>query len=549
MNRLKKLPIGIQNIREILEEEQLYVDKTRFVYDLIKKGKHYFLSRPRRFGKSLFLNTLQEVFRGNKDLFKGRFIYESDYDWIEYPVLHFDFAQIESGSTQELKDNLSAELIRVGRFHGISAEGPSIKFQLKSLIEALAEKKRVVILVDEYDHPIINNLKNIERAEENRDVLKGFFETFKTLDAKIKFTFITGVSKFSQVSIFSGLNNLNDITMDPDYAAIMGYTEEEMRRDFRSHTAAIVEKRNEKGILATEEDAIDEMRLWYNGYRFSEDDLSVYNPYSTLRYLSSKKAAGYWYASGTPSFLISQIEKRPRSIVPLTGMVATQSTLADISDLDKISLSALMFQTGYLTITDCDESLNQYTLGFPNKEVREAFLGTLIDHFADIDTDQALAFQKAIESCAIELLIEGVKSIIASLPYQLLIKASEATYHAIFLSILKGMALPVRGEEPTNLGRIDLLVDSVKCIYIIELKLDRSSKEAIEEIQAKKYYEPYQHRGKEIALIGINFSAQLRNISDWRGKLLSPSGEIISEILPAKRRSVSTKEKRGKMSK
>ncbi|MCC6127657.1 MAG: AAA family ATPase, partial [Chlamydiae bacterium] len=331
---MKKLPIGIQSIREILEENQVYVDKTGFALKLIEGEKHYFMSRPRRFGKSLFLNTLQEVFKGNKDLFKGLKIYETDYDWQEYPVLYFDFAQIASNNCEAFNSGLKAELERMGKLYGLSIEGPSIQFQLKVLVENLSEKNRVVVLVDEYDSAIINHLKHPKIAEENRDLLKAFFGTLKSLDRCLKFTFVTGVSKFSQVSLFSGPNNLTDITMDPRYAGMMGYTEEELKANFQDYIENIAKKRSKPGSLISEESIIDEIRTWYNGYRFSEKELSVYNPYSTLRYFSAKKAESYWYSSGTPSFLIDEAKKHPQSVVPLRGISALKSTLSDISRLD-----------------------------------------------------------------------------------------------------------------------------------------------------------------------------------------------------------------------
>ncbi len=268
---------------------------------------------------------------------------------------------------------------------GMSIDAPSIQEGLEALVIGLSKDNRVVVLVDEYDSAIINNLKDPKIAEQNRDLLKTFFGTLKSLDCYLKFTFVTGVSKFSQVSLFSGPNNLTDITMDPRYAGMMGYTEEELKINFQYYIQDIVTKRSNQRNLVSEESIIDEIRIWYNGYRFSEKELSVYNPYSTLRYFSAKKAESYWYGTGTPSFLIDEARKHPQSVVPLRGTSALKSTLSDISRLDRIHLAALMFQTGYLTIRGYNSEENSYDLDFPNKEVKEAFFNSLLQEFAEVD--------------------------------------------------------------------------------------------------------------------------------------------------------------------
>ncbi|MEM7176022.1 MAG: AAA family ATPase, partial [Chlamydiota bacterium] len=347
---MKKLPIGIQSIVEILEEKQLYVDKTLLAKQLIDEGKHYFLSRPRRFGKSLFVNTLEHIFKGNKELFKGCQIYESNYDWQEYPVIHFDFSQILNKTSKKLETGLEESLQDIAEFYGISIAGSSVQTQLKRLIVNLAKKNKVVVLIDEYDKPIINNLNKLEVAQQNRDLMRDFFGVLKGLDQYLKFTFFTGVSKFSQVSIFSGLNNLTDITMNPKYATLMGYTEEEVKRDFKEYVEETAKERGQKAPSI-----LSQLRKWYNGYRFTEEATSVYNPYSTLRFLSEHKPQSYWYATGTPSFLIDQVKKHPQSVVMLKGLKVSKAMLSDISKLDRIDLAALMFQTGYLTIKDYAE--------------------------------------------------------------------------------------------------------------------------------------------------------------------------------------------------
>lgn len=533
---MKKLPIGIQSVREILEEKQLYVDKTGFALNLIESEKHYFMSRPRRFGKSLFLNTLQEIFKGNKELFEGLKIYGAGYNWQEYPVLYFDFAQIASNSYEEFNSSLKAELKRMGELYELSVEGPSVQFQLKVLVENLSEKNRVVVLVDEYDSAIINHLKQPKIAEENRDLLKAFFGTLKSLDRYLKFTFVTGVSKFSQVSLFSGPNNLTDITMDPKYAGMMGYTEEELKSNFQDYIQDIAKKRSKQRNVVSEESIIDEIRTWYNGYRFSENELSVYNPYSTLRYFSTKKAESYWYSSGTPSFLIDEAKKYPQSVVPLRGTSALKSTLSDISRFDRIHLAALMFQTGYLTIRGYNPEENSYDLDFPNKEVKEAFFNSLLQEFAEVDplevTRAAKEIKEDLQRLDLTAFFSKMNTHFAKMPYHAFQSAKEGFYQAVFFTFLETSGIKTSAEIATNIGRIDLMAETPQIFCIFELKLDKTAEIALTQAERKKYKKRFSKNTKDTLVIGVNFSSKSRNISDWKGVLYSPEGELIREFLP-----------------
>ncbi|MEL7063906.1 MAG: AAA family ATPase, partial [Bacteroidota bacterium] len=279
---MKKLPIGIQSIRHILTEGYVYVDKTQFALELIENRKHCFFSRPRRFGKSLFLSTLKEIFGGNKELFKGYHIYDSDYDWQPHPVLHLDFYRIPSHDPITFQESLKRKLQGLAKAHQLSIETPTPEEGLEALVTSLSTNHPVVVLVDEYDSPIIKNLNNLKVAEQNRELLQNFFGTLKSQEEHIRFTFVTGISKFSQVSLFSGANHLKDITMIPQYAGMMGYTEEELRQYFDEHLQAIVQERSAQGQPVTKQDVLAEIKAWYNGYRFSKGDTCVYNPFSTL---------------------------------------------------------------------------------------------------------------------------------------------------------------------------------------------------------------------------------------------------------------------------
>ena len=531
----KKLPIGIQSIVQILEEEQLYVDKTSFAKKLIDEGKHYFISRPRRFGKSLFVDTLEQIFKGNKELFKGCQIYDSDYDWQEYPVIHFDFSQIASQTSEEFKESLEDYVIKIASSFGISLEGRSIQIRLTSLIEKLAEKNKVVFLVDEYDKPIIDNLSNLEVAEQNRKLMQSFFSTLKGLDKYLKFTFFTGVSKFSQVSIFSGLNNLTDITIDPKYAAMMGYTEDELRVSFDDYMEEITAERKEQKKDFSRDDLLSELRTWYNGYRFSEEKVCVYNPFSTLKFMQNKKPKAYWYSSGTPSFLIDELKKHSTSMVPLDGALATEEDLMDISRLDELDLVALMYQTGYFTIQDYHPGSRRYKLGLPNKEVRTAFIGSLLKNFAKIQNVRSSEkLMKNLESYHPDVLFEQIEAGFAGFAYQVFAEAKECTYQAMLLSMLYGMGFEPLSERATNTGRIDVVLDLPSVTYILELKLDSSCHLALKQIHDKGYFKPYTQKEKHIVIIGANFSSKKRNIMDFEAELLSPSGETIKKNCPKK---------------
>ncbi|MEL6412765.1 MAG: AAA family ATPase, partial [Bacteroidota bacterium] len=298
---MKELPIGIQSIEKILGHGNcVYIDKTPFAYQLIKGIiPHYFLSRPRRFGKSLFLDTLAEIFKGNKELFKTCAIYQTDYDWKPYPVLSLSLSGLDTTTPATLKKGLTEALEDGAALYGLTVSGSSLQSQLKRLITAMAKQAPVAVLIDEYDAPITAHLDNAEIAQANRAVLRDFFGTLKNLERSIKFTFITGISRFSKVSLFSEANHLKDVTMHPDYAAIAGYTEDELRQAFEEHIEAIA-----RGRGASAEEVLTEIKAWYNGYRFSEGETFVYNPFSTLKYMETRKAESHWYVTGTPAFLL-----------------------------------------------------------------------------------------------------------------------------------------------------------------------------------------------------------------------------------------------------
>ena len=525
---MKKLPIGIQTIQKILKEGYVYVDKTLLAYQLIEGGApHYFLSRPRRFGKSLFIDTLAEILKGNKELFKDCAIYQTDYDWTKYAVLNFDFSTIDIDTKEELQISLKTVVDNLAEAFGVAIKGPSVRFRLQSLVETLAKESKVVVLVDEYDCPIINNLDNPQVAEANRKFLRGFFSTLKSLDRCLKFTFITGVSRFSKVSLFTGPNNLDDITMNAQYAAIAGYTEEELQSAFAEHIQAIAQ---EQGTTLAE--VLATIKHWYNGYRFTRADERVYNPFSTLGYMNEREPKSYWYDTATPSFLIDELKKHPEASLPLEETTANHSELADKSILDQLDIKTLMFQTGYLTIKDYASDSRRYTLSFPNEEVREAFSESLLKHLVPRVATRSTVCEEALIAQNLDSFFAELKSFFAELHYKFFSKASERTYHLMLQCMLRGMGFDVISESSMNLGVIDMLIRLPDLYYLLELKLDKNPEEGLSQIHAQQYHTPHLHQGKQLALVGVNFSSRLRNIDTWSGELLNEAGKKIKVLTP-----------------
>ncbi|MEL6539683.1 MAG: AAA family ATPase, partial [Bacteroidota bacterium] len=472
-----------------------------------------------------------EIFKGNKELFKACAIYQTDYTWPTYPVLSFDLANIQSASPEAFSIGLDTVITRMAAEQGILLEGPSIQFKLQVLIEELAKKyHQSVILVDEYDHPIVDNLDNPTVAEENRKTIKNFFTTFKSLNKYLRFVFITGISKFAQASISSGVNNLKNITMNPKYAAIMGYTEEELKTHFTEHLQLVAQQRG-----STEEAIFTEVKEWYNGYRFSKAETYVYNPFSTLNYMDEQEPQSYWYTTGTPSFLIHEIQKRPAIATSLAPISASQNQLTDARTLEDIELSTLMFQTGYLTIRDWeyDTTLKTtiYHLNFPNEEVHQAFYQSLARDLGkttpQVITQLAIKLQQEFTALDLASAIKTINIQFAKIPYDAFKDAKEGFYQAMLLLCLELSGLRTYGEVHTNLGRIDLVVQQPQHTFIFELKVDQPAAVALDQIHTKNYQERYLKDGKEIVAVAASFSTQTRNISVWKAGLYTAEGTLI----------------------
>ncbi|PIE00855.1 MAG: hypothetical protein CSA79_01950 [Thiothrix nivea] len=505
-NPRKKLPIGIQTFREIREENYYYVDKTRLALNLVAEGKHYFLSRPRRFGKSLFLDTLKELFEGNRVLFNG-LAAEKQWDWsVKYPVVRFSFSGNQYSQADQLEYDLTEQLNELDNRYQHQPQNQTCPGRFRELIRHIQQQagQRVVVLVDEYDKPILDALQAPEVARANRDFLRSFYGSIKDYDAHIKFSFLTGVSKFSKVSIFPGLNNLYDFSLDPDYATVCGYTDNDLDTVF----AAELEGLDREAI-----------RKWYNGYNWLGD--GVYNPFDVLQLFKRREFSNYWFETGTPTFLVDFLFKRQVPTLKLNHMISSANMLSSF-DIEKIETEALLFQTGYLTIKNSQRAGGQvfYTLGYPNQEVYQSLNENLLSALVNSPEQgqQSLQLYQLLLANDFDGLKRLFHGFFASIPHQWYtnskIQNYEGYYASVFYSYFASLGLDVTVEDATNLGRIDMTLRFNEQIYIFEFKVVELAGEgnALRQIKARGYAEKYRSEGKPIHLTGVEFSKDQRNI-------------------------------------
>lgn len=510
---LKFLPTSTSTFIDIINGGFLYIDKTKHVYELVRRPKGaWFLSRPRRFGKSLFVSTLEELFRGNRELFEGLWIDSSDYGWEEYAVIRFDFNLLPQYSTAELEQNLQYYLSINADNYGVELPAKPSFIQFSHLIRTLSKERQVVILIDEYDKPLIDNLDNLEAAREILKALKGFYGVIKAMDRHIRMSFITGISKFSKVGIFSDLNNLSDLTMSNEFSTAFGLTESEIRKNLAEHITLFAQH---QGL--TEDELIDKIRFWYNGFRFTPYGENVYNPYSTIQLFFHKHFSNYWFESGSPRFLIDLIQSENYALESLNDMTAHEISFSTFQ-IDQLDVLPLLFQTGYLTIKSYDSATQNYGLGYPNYEVENAFMIFLLD--ALTNSQRAISYNhvtkliQALRDHDLEQVFDVLKIFFANIDYDLHIK-NEKYYQSIFFLVFKLMGLQIEAEVKTNAGRIDAVVELANRIYIFEFKVDQSAQAALQQIHDNDYARKYQGRDKTITGVGINFDTNLRTVDDW----------------------------------
>jgi len=516
---MKDLSTGISVFEDMIKGNFLYVDKTEYVWRLIRPAKEfYFLSRPRRFGKSLLLTTLKAVFEGKKELFRGLAIHDKPYDWQKYPVIHLSMADygVVSDALQELPDYLMSKVKGIAKKHKIKLTSATPGLCLGELIDRLSARRQVVVLIDEYDKPILGNLSDANAAG-ILQCLKGFYSVLKDRNEAERLIFITGVSKFSHVSLFSDLNNLTDITLNPDYAEMLGFSERDIRENFADRLPAAA-----KANGMSEEELMRRLLVWYDGYRFSEADTHVCNPVSLTSFFYNKyRFSNYWDSTGTPSFLLKLMGDKTYS--PETALTRWYNErIFAAYELDKLDITGLLWQTGYLTIKDVrrDDDELQYRLDFPDREVQETFSQRLIDLYAgsacsDDALDFVQQFKSAIRHDDLEGFLTLFQSFLACISYQIQIH-EEKYYQSIFFVVFKLLGASIEAESCTNQGRIDAYVRTKTTVYIFEFKLDKSEGEAIDQIVDRRYFEKFQSSGLPIRMIGVNFDSAQGRIDGWR---------------------------------
>ncbi|PID46914.1 MAG: hypothetical protein CSB47_01660 [Proteobacteria bacterium] len=503
----KQLPIGIQTFSKIRQGDYYYVDKTALALSLITHGTHYFLSRPRRFGKSLFLDTLKEIFEGNQALFEGLAIHPQ-WDWsVQYPVIRFSFGSKEYNRQSGLQEALHTQLSHHEQRFGITPQFSDASGRFADLLVQLHKTtgQPVVVLIDEYDKPMLDALEQPDIAKANRDFLRGFYATIKDYDAHIRFSFLTGVSKFSKVSLFSGLNNLNDITLDRRYSALCGYTDDDIDQTFSPELAGLDR---------------ETIRDWYNGYHWLGE--AVYNPFDILQLFDKREFRNYWFETGTPTFLLDLLFKRKVPSLRLDNLLSS-STILSSFDLDEIATEALLFQTGYLTIKREENLGGQYfyTLGYPNREVyqslNENLLSTLVQDTTR-QTQQSAQLYHLLMANDFNGLRQLFHSFYASIPHHWYthndIQNFEGYYASVFYSYFAALGIPTIVEDCTNFGRLDMTVRFNQQVYLFEFKVVEIAPEgkALQQLKDKAYVDKYLAFNQPIHLIGVEFSKESRNI-------------------------------------
>lgn len=509
-------PIGIQSFSEIREGGYVYVDKTAAVFSLASTGKYYSLSRPRRFGKSLLVSTMEAYFSGRKELFKGLAMETLEKDWTTHPVLHLDLTGSRYTSISDLEEKLGRHLSKWESVYGKTGDLSDPASRFEAVIEAayLKTGNKVVILIDEYEKPIIDNMDTPDLMEKFRRELQGFYSVIKGKDEFIRFAFLTGVTKLGKMSIFSGLNNLNDISMDAEFTDICGVSEEELKTCFDGSVAELA-----KACGMSKEGCYEKLRTMYDGYHFNEHSAGVYNPFSLLNTFKAKKFRMYWFETGTPTFLVRYLRQGRYNLDNIAKNKVSIETLTGTNYVSPAPIT-LMYQTGYLTIKSYDERFNAYNLDYPNEEVKAGFLNSLSQLYAPALIDGTLSvysFVEDIERGDVQGFMDRFTTFLSGNDYEIQ-GDLELYFQNTMYVMFKMMGLYVRSEYHTSNGRVDIVLDTDKYIYIIELKRDSSPETALKQIEEKGYAKPFHASRKEIVELGINFSSQTRTIDGWKVK-------------------------------
>lgn len=512
-----KYPIGIQDFDKIINEGYTYVDKTELIYKLVHEGSYYFLSRPRRFGKSLLMSTLEAYFSGKRELFHGLAIDKLKKEWTVYPVLHLDLNTGKYDTKDSLFHVLDDFLCKLEATYGTFPSEKALELRFMGLIARIYEKtgKPVVILVDEYDKPLLQSINNKELQDDFRATLKAFYSALKTQDRYIRFALLTGVTKFGKVSVFSDLNNLTDISMDESYDTLCGITEEEMHRYFEESIQKLADRYD-----ISYEEACARLKKRYDGYHFVEYGTGVYNPFSLLSTFRANKFGSFWFETGTPTFLVQLLQRENFYLPDLTQQQVSADMLNSIDAMDRNPIPVI-YQSGYLTIKDYDEEFKVYTLGFPNEEVEEGFANYLLPYYAHTGSEGAPMYVRnfvlALRNGKPEEFMKRMQVLFADTDYKIVCNA-ELYFQNAFYIVTKLLGFYTEVERTISDGRIDMIVKTKDYIYIFEFKYDQSADTALQQIEDKGYAKPFATDGRKIVKIGVNFSREHRCIDEWKIK-------------------------------
>ena len=511
----KIYPIGIQNFEKIRTDGYFYIDKTALIYQMVKTGSYYFLSRPRRFGKSLLISTLEAYFLGKKELFEGLAMEKLEKDWITYPIFHMDLNTEKYDTRESLDSILNFTLEKWEHQYGTAPSETTFALRFRGLIERAYKQtgQRVVILIDEYDKPMLQAIGNEELQKEFRNTMKAFYSVLKTMDGCIQFAFLTGVTKFGKVSVFSDLNNLDDISMRNQYIDICGVSEKELHDDLEIELHELADI---KGVSYHE--ICDKLREYYDGYHFTHNSIGIYNPFSLLNTFKYKEFGSYWFETGTPTYLVELLKKHHYD---LRRMAHEETSISVLNSIDSASDNPIpvIYQSGYLTIKGYDEEFGIYSLGFPNREVEEGFIKFLLPFYANTNAvESEFEIQKFVREIRIgdyDSFFRRLRSFFADTPYEL-IRDLELHYQNVLFIVFKLVGFYVKAEYHTSEGRIDLVLQTDKFVYVIEFKLDGTAEDALRQINEKHYALPFEAGGnRRLFKIGVNFNAKMRNIEKW----------------------------------
>jgi len=517
---MKKLPLGIQTFKDIIQDDYLYIDKTRWIYDIAHSGKYYFLSRPRRFGKSLTLSTLGSLFEGERELFKGLYIYDQPWDWKKWPVLRFDFSLFSGSYEPEvLESHIDQTILSYAKHYSITLQQSGYDRRFQELLENLPDK--AVILIDEYDKPILNYITDPQKAGKVKEILKGFYSVIKVADAFVRFAFLTGVTKFAKISVFSGLNNLTDLTMEPHYADLCGYTEEELDRYFSDEFQLIA-----KEWKLSDGELREKIREWYNGFRFSSRDMGVYNPISLMFFVRNREFKPYWFETATPTFLTQLMKMEGFAPDKLEDLTCPSSEFSTY-DVENLKALPIRFQSGYLTIKDYLEERNSYVLNFPNREVRFSFLESLLLDFSKgsgIISDYPLYnLEDSLKNHDLESFFENLDILFAKIPYDIHLPY-EKYWQSLFYLIFTLMGYYIEAEYRTSRGRIDAVINLPDRVFLFEFKLTGKKRgnarelmeEAKTQIKETDYAKRFLNCGKPVSLLPVVFDYnEDRAVIEW----------------------------------